>query len=313
MIWRHTPVHTPVNSSSLVGPARPYALLNAAAWPAGRGRRSLPLLPPRYGRCTRPPRTGPLRPRAARSPRSGEGGAMLNGWRTPVQGDGVGWPDVLAIRGPRIVAVEFKVAPGRRSRCTGRLARSARGGGCRMSCLHRSRLPRPHRRVCSGERPTAGSVPAMALPTSRRPKDTRRACGRRPRRSACMGARRCRRASRSDCRVGHLAPVGAASHTQAAPTLGSICSLHGIGLLPGQVLPRASSLGVAWSLDRGGVHDAYEDRHALLVVYLDMLASMEAGGWCLVVKRRRGAASTAARLSGSSSTTARRTIRSRSV
>jgi hypothetical protein len=31
------------------------------------------------------------------------------GWRTPVQGDGVGWPDLVLIKGDRIVAAELKV------------------------------------------------------------------------------------------------------------------------------------------------------------------------------------------------------------
>lgn len=31
------------------------------------------------------------------------------GWRTPVQGDGVGWPDLFLVRGPRIVVAELKV------------------------------------------------------------------------------------------------------------------------------------------------------------------------------------------------------------
>lgn len=30
------------------------------------------------------------------------------GWRTPVQGDGEGWPDVFAVRGHRLVAAELK-------------------------------------------------------------------------------------------------------------------------------------------------------------------------------------------------------------
>lgn len=33
-----------------------------------------------------------------------------HGWRTAVEGDGAGFPDLLAVRGDRLVAVEFKVA-----------------------------------------------------------------------------------------------------------------------------------------------------------------------------------------------------------
>lgn len=35
------------------------------------------------------------------------------GWRTAVQGDGVGWPDVLLVRRGRIVAAELKADRGR--------------------------------------------------------------------------------------------------------------------------------------------------------------------------------------------------------
>lgn len=31
-----------------------------------------------------------------------------HGWRTPLQGDGVGWPDLLLIRAERVLAVELK-------------------------------------------------------------------------------------------------------------------------------------------------------------------------------------------------------------
>jgi hypothetical protein len=30
------------------------------------------------------------------------------GWRTPVSGDGAGWPDLILVRGRRIVAAELK-------------------------------------------------------------------------------------------------------------------------------------------------------------------------------------------------------------
>jgi hypothetical protein len=33
------------------------------------------------------------------------------GWRTPVQGDGAGWPDLFLVRGPVLVAAELKVPP----------------------------------------------------------------------------------------------------------------------------------------------------------------------------------------------------------
>ena len=36
-----------------------------------------------------------------------------HGWRSPVQGDGKGFPDVLAIRGDRILAAELKSDQGR--------------------------------------------------------------------------------------------------------------------------------------------------------------------------------------------------------
>lgn len=38
-----------------------------------------------------------------------------HGWATPVQGDGRGWPDVVLVRPPRIVAAELKVGGGRLS------------------------------------------------------------------------------------------------------------------------------------------------------------------------------------------------------
>jgi hypothetical protein len=37
------------------------------------------------------------------------------GWRTPVQGDGAGFPDTILIRPPRILAVELKSARGKAS------------------------------------------------------------------------------------------------------------------------------------------------------------------------------------------------------
>jgi hypothetical protein len=36
-----------------------------------------------------------------------------HGWRTAVSGDGIGWPDVVAVRGSRIVAAELKAERGR--------------------------------------------------------------------------------------------------------------------------------------------------------------------------------------------------------
>ena len=36
-----------------------------------------------------------------------------SGWRTPVAGDGVGFPDVLAVKGSRILAAELKTTKGR--------------------------------------------------------------------------------------------------------------------------------------------------------------------------------------------------------
>jgi len=35
------------------------------------------------------------------------------GWRTPVQGDGAGFPDLVLVRGPELVFVELKAARGR--------------------------------------------------------------------------------------------------------------------------------------------------------------------------------------------------------
>ena len=32
-----------------------------------------------------------------------------HGWRTPVQGDGKGWPDLLLVKGRRIIAAELKI------------------------------------------------------------------------------------------------------------------------------------------------------------------------------------------------------------
>lgn len=36
-----------------------------------------------------------------------------HGWRTPVQGDGTGWPDLYAVRGDRALAAELKADRGR--------------------------------------------------------------------------------------------------------------------------------------------------------------------------------------------------------
>lgn len=35
------------------------------------------------------------------------------GWRTPVQGDGAGFPDIIAARGARVIAAELKVGKGK--------------------------------------------------------------------------------------------------------------------------------------------------------------------------------------------------------
>jgi hypothetical protein len=35
------------------------------------------------------------------------------GWRSPLQGDGVGWPDVLAVKGSRLIAAELKGEKGK--------------------------------------------------------------------------------------------------------------------------------------------------------------------------------------------------------
>ncbi len=44
-----------------------------------------------------------FRPARVRDPRTGE-----DAWRTPVQGDGVGFPDLLLVRGARLIAAELK-------------------------------------------------------------------------------------------------------------------------------------------------------------------------------------------------------------
>jgi hypothetical protein len=40
-------------------------------------------------------------------------GRTSKGWRTPVQGDGVGFPDLLLLKGERIVVIELKVGKNR--------------------------------------------------------------------------------------------------------------------------------------------------------------------------------------------------------
>jgi hypothetical protein len=40
-------------------------------------------------------------------------GRTAHGWRSPVQGDGAGFPDILAIRGMRLLVAELKVGRGR--------------------------------------------------------------------------------------------------------------------------------------------------------------------------------------------------------
>jgi hypothetical protein len=35
-------------------------------------------------------------------------GRTANGWRTPVAGDGAGFPDLVLVRGPRLVVAELK-------------------------------------------------------------------------------------------------------------------------------------------------------------------------------------------------------------
>jgi VRR-NUC domain len=35
------------------------------------------------------------------------------GWRTPVQADGAGFPDLIAVRGPRLIAAELKSERGK--------------------------------------------------------------------------------------------------------------------------------------------------------------------------------------------------------
>lgn len=39
-------------------------------------------------------------------------GRTAHGWRTAVQGDGKGWPDIFAVRGDRALAIELKTKRG---------------------------------------------------------------------------------------------------------------------------------------------------------------------------------------------------------
>lgn len=39
----------------------------------------------------------------------------VDGWRTPVEGDGAGWPDLFMVRSGRIIAAELKSSSGRLS------------------------------------------------------------------------------------------------------------------------------------------------------------------------------------------------------
>jgi hypothetical protein len=39
-------------------------------------------------------------------------GRTAHGWRTAVQGDGAGWPDVFAVRGDRLIGAELKSGRG---------------------------------------------------------------------------------------------------------------------------------------------------------------------------------------------------------
>lgn len=40
-------------------------------------------------------------------------GLTSKGWRTPVQGDGKGWPDLVLLRGRRLIIAELKSDTGR--------------------------------------------------------------------------------------------------------------------------------------------------------------------------------------------------------
>lgn len=40
-------------------------------------------------------------------------GRTAHGWRTAVSGDGTGWPDIVALRGDRIIVAELKADRGR--------------------------------------------------------------------------------------------------------------------------------------------------------------------------------------------------------
>lgn len=52
-----------------------------------------------------------------------------HGWRTVVQGDGCGWPDLVLVRGPVLLVVELKTDRGRVSRARGKSAKRHIGEG----------------------------------------------------------------------------------------------------------------------------------------------------------------------------------------
>ena len=54
-----------------------------------------------------------------------------HGWRTAVSGDGKGFPDLVLVRGHRLLAIELEVGPRHRDRRPGRLARGAPSSGQR--------------------------------------------------------------------------------------------------------------------------------------------------------------------------------------
>lgn len=44
-------------------------------------------------------------------------GRTKDGWNTPIQGDGIGFPDLLMIRGPEIVVAELKCGKNKVNEC----------------------------------------------------------------------------------------------------------------------------------------------------------------------------------------------------
>ena len=73
-------------------------------------------------------------------------GRVAHGWRTAVSGDGIGWPDLFAVRGSRLIAAELKTDRGRVT--TEQAAWLEALGGCGGVHVRMApgRLSRRHRR-----------------------------------------------------------------------------------------------------------------------------------------------------------------------